>query len=168
MGIDRTAHALRSPQEDTGMTRIQPISAAQTVSVRPSTAAMSADALRSANPTQFLGAPRKSVKDMSARERFETLHQRFNKKAAKGVNVSFQFDLSGSGGGKWFVTIKGGKLTVKEGAGANPTATLRASASDYLKIANGEMNKMFAFIRGKLKVEGDKDELKKFDSYFES
>ena len=29
------------------------------------------------------------------------------------------------------------------------------------------MNKMVAFLRGKLKVEGDKDKLKPFDTYFE-
>ncbi len=111
-------------------------------------------------------APRKAVKDMTVQERFATLQKRFVPSRTKGVNVKFQFDISGSGGGKWYCTIKDQKLTVKEGTGPNPTATLKASAEDYLKIANGEMNKMLAFIRGKLKVSGDKDELKKWDTYF--
>ena len=120
-------------------------------------------------PTAFFGAgARTAVKDMDARQRFSTLQDRFNAQAAKGVDVRFQFELSGKGGGTWYVEIKGGKLTVKEGKGPNPTATMKASAEDYLKIANGEMNKMLAFVRGKLKVDGDKDELKKFDSYFTS
>lgn len=143
------------------------------VNVAPTAAASAARSGASGRParsiaTAFVAAPRKALKDMTARERFSTLQDRFNASAAKGVDVRFQFVLSGSGGGSWYVQIKDGKLTVKEGTGPNPTATMRASAEDYLKIANGQMNKMFAFIRGKLKVDGDKDELKKFDSYFTS
>lgn len=123
--------------------------------------------LNASTATAFMKpTPRKAVKDMSVRERFSTLQDRFDASAAKGVDVAFQFNLSGDGGGKWYCTIKGGKLTVKEGTGPNPTATLSASASDYLKIANGEMNKMWAFVRGKLKVSGDKEALKKWDTYF--
>ncbi len=103
----------------------------------------------------------------SIKERFATLEQRFKPEAAKGVNVRLQFKLSGDGGGDWYVEIKDGKCKVKEGSGPNPDATLIASASDYKKIADGEMNKMVAFLRGKLKVEGDKDKLKPFDTYFE-
>lgn len=103
----------------------------------------------------------------SVRERFSTLEKRFKPEAAKGVNVRLQFKLSGEGGGEWYVEIKDGKCKVKEGTGPNPDATLKASASDYKKIADGEMNKMVAFLRGKLKVEGDKDKLKPFDTWFE-
>lgn len=116
--------------------------------------------------TVFLAGPRKSG-TMSVRERFSTLQKRFKPEAAKGVNVRFQFKLSGAGGGDWYVEIKDGKLTSKEGTGPNPTATLKASAADYKKIADGEMNKTLAFLRGKLKVDGDKDALGKWDSYFE-
>ncbi|MCW2927530.1 MAG: sterol-binding protein [Thermoleophilia bacterium] len=115
--------------------------------------------------TVFLGAPRKAG-GMSVKQRFATLEERFKPDAAKGVDVRFQFQLSGDGGGDWYVEIKDGKITVKDGSGPNPTATLKASAKDYKKIADGEMNKMWAFVRGKLKVDGDKDALGKFDSYF--
>ena len=116
--------------------------------------------------TTFAGAPRKAGSP-SIKERFATLEQRFKPDAAKGVNVKLQFKLSGDGGGEWYVVIKDGKCTVKEGTGPDPDATLSAKASDYKKIADGEMNKMVAFLRGKLKVEGDKDKLKPFDTWFE-
>ena len=115
-----------------------------------------------------VGAPRKAVKDMTVQERFASLKQRFVPEKAKNVDVKFQFNITGSGGGKWYVVIKKGTITVKEGTGPSPTATLKANSEDYLKIANGEMNKMLAYIRGKLKIEGDKDALKEFDSYFRS
>lgn len=124
-------------------------------------------AARRKNGTSFEGiAPRKSLKDMSVKERFSTLHDRFDAGSTKGVDVRFQFNIDGAGGGKWYCVIKGGKLTVKEGTGPNPTATLWAPADIYLKIANGKMNKMWALVQGKLKVSGDKDELKKWDTYF--
>lgn len=116
--------------------------------------------------TVFAAATEVLASSMSVRERFASLEERFIASKAKGVDVRFQFNLSGKGGGDWYVEIKDGKITVKEGSGSNPTATLKASAEDYLKIANGEMNKTFAYLRGKLKIDGDKDELKKWDSYF--
>ncbi|MCW2955341.1 MAG: sterol-binding protein [Thermoleophilia bacterium] len=102
---------------------------------------------------------------MSVKERFSTLVARFKPEAAKGVDERFQFDLTGDGGGKWYVVIKDGKITVTEGTGPNPTATLKASASDYKKMAEGDMNKTIAFLRGKLKVT-NKDALEKWDTYF--
>lgn len=116
--------------------------------------------------TEFLGGARKAGTP-SIRERFATLEKRFKPDAAKGVNVRLQFKLSGEGGGEWYVEIKDGKIKVKEGTGPNPDATLKASAKDYKKIADGEMNKMVAFLRGKLKIEGDKDKIKPFDTWFE-
>lgn len=100
------------------------------------------------------------------RDRFKTLAARFKPEAAKGVNARFHFVISGPKGGEWYVEIKDGKITVKEGSGPNPTVTLKASDEDYKKIANGEMNKTIAYLRGKLKLDGDKDAMKKFDSYF--
>lgn len=111
-------------------------------------------------------APRTALADMSVQERFATLQSRFNASAASGVDVRFQFDITGPGGGQWYCTIKGGKLTVKAGTGPNPTATLHASSDIYLKIANGKMNKMWALVQGKLKVEGDTGAMKKWDTYF--
>jgi putative sterol carrier protein len=105
-------------------------------------------------------------KASSIKQRFDTMVSRFIPSKAKGVDERYQFDLSGSGGGQWYVEIKGGKITVKPGKGPNPSVTLKADAGDYLKIANGEMSKTWAFIRGKLKIDGDKDVLKDFDSYF--
>jgi putative sterol carrier protein len=152
------------------MTTIAPVDHASRVRAAVATleAAAAAGAVYTARSTDtvFLGGARKAGTP-SIKERFASMEQRFKPDAAKGVNVRLQFKLSGDGGGEWYVEIKDGKCKVKEGTGPNPDATLIASASDYKKIADGEMNKMVAFLRGKLKVEGDKDKLKPFDTYFE-
>jgi putative sterol carrier protein len=152
------------------MTTIAPITDVRQLRAAVATieAAQASAAVSPARSTDtiFAGSPRKSGSP-SIKERFATLEKRFKPDAAKGVNVRLQFKLSGEGGGDWYVEVKDGKCKVKEGTGPNPDATLIAKASDYKKIADGEMNKMVAFLRGKLKVEGDKDKLKPFDTWFE-
>lgn len=153
------------------MTSIAPISSTSRAAAAP--APSKARRAKAGSPnarveTAFVGAVRAAGGGggPSVRERFATLEQRFMPEAAKGVNTRLQFKLSGDGGGEWYIEIKDGKCKVKEGTGPNPEATLKASASDYKKIADGEMNKMVAFLRGKLKIEGDKEKLKPFDTWF--
>ena len=150
------------------MTQISPVTAASTVAAQAAGAAQpkAAGLSNAAIATIFEAGPRKAVNEMSVQERFATLEKRFLPNKAKGVTASFQFKLSGKGGGNWYVSIKNGKISVKKGTGPNPTVTLKASAETYRKIADGEMNKTWAFLRGKVKVEGDKDALDKFNTYF--
>lgn len=115
--------------------------------------------------TSFVGAPRKAG-GVSVKERFSTLEKRFLPEKAKGVNVRLQFDLSGSDGGKWYIEIKDGKIKVTEGTGPKADATVIAKASDYKKMAEGEMNKTFAFLRGKLKIQGDRKYLDAWETWF--
>mgnify|MGYP006185691723 CR=1 FL=1 len=94
------------------------------------------------------------------------MEDRFKPAAAKGLDIRMQFELTGPGGGAWFVTIKDGTCTVKTGHGDDPHTTLRASAADYLKISNGEMNKVMALLRGKLRVQGDMGQVRPFFACF--
>lgn len=102
----------------------------------------------------------------SIREGFATMQSRFLPAEAKGFDARFQFRLSGPGGGTWFVVIKDGTCTVKAGEGTHPDTTLSASAADYLKIVNGEMNKIVALLRRKLRVDGDMGKVRRFFGCF--
>ena len=94
------------------------------------------------------------------------MEARFKPAAASGLDIRMQFELTGRGGGDWFVTIKDGRCTVRSGHGDDPDTTLRASAADYLKIVNGEMNKVMALLRGKLRVQGDMGTVRPFFACF--
>lgn len=149
---------------------IAPISPARTSSAARTAQAL--DVLERAgvatarsSSTRFIGAPRKAG-SMSVRERFSTLEARFLPEKAKGVDVKLQFKLSGDGGGEWYVVIKDGKIKVTEGEGPGADATVMASASDYQKMADGEMNKTLAFLRGKLKIKGDRKYLEAYETWF--
>jgi NAD(P)-dependent dehydrogenase (short-subunit alcohol dehydrogenase family)/acyl dehydratase/putative sterol carrier protein len=86
---------------------------------------------------------------------FERMPHVFNADAASGVDVTFQFMLSGEGGENWYAEIKSGACKVEPGTHASPTSTIKMDAADFLDMIGGKLNAMQAFMSGKLKVEGD-------------
>ena len=87
-------------------------------------------------------------------EYFAMMPAAFQKDLAAGLAATYQFDLSGDGGGKWFVVIRHGELEVGRGEKENPDVTLLAAAKDYVEIAEGRMNSMLALATGKFKIKG--------------
>lgn len=69
--------------------------------------------------------------------------------------MAVQFHLTGPGGSDWYVVSDKGKGTRHEGTVENPDATLTASAEDWKAIQSGELDRIQAFMSGKMKIEGD-------------
>jgi putative sterol carrier protein len=90
----------------------------------------------------------------SCKEYFETITERFVAEAAKGVEATFLYELEGSNGGTWNVTVKDGSVSVGTGPVPNPTVTYKISADNYVQLANGDLNGAKAFLTRKLKVSG--------------
>jgi putative sterol carrier protein len=103
----------------------------------------------------------------SAQQVFDAMPSRFNKEAAKGLKAIFGFDLSGDGGGQWHIDIDNDKCEVKTGAAAAPSITLSMTASDYVDMSTGKLNRQMAFMSGKLKISGDMGLAMKFASLFQ-
>lgn len=91
-----------------------------------------------------------SVKDI-----FGGMPAAFNAAAAKGINATFQFDITGEGGGSWNVSVKDGVCQVVEGKAASPTVTLTMASETWLGIVNKQVNAIQAFMGGKLKLTGN-------------
>ena len=89
------------------------------------------------------------------KEIFEEMPNRLNAAAASGVDCVIQHDLSGDGGGSYYVAIKDGACTVTEGSHEAPSMTLMMEAADFVGLTKGELDGMAAFMGGKLKVAGD-------------
>ncbi|TMD26815.1 MAG: SCP2 sterol-binding domain-containing protein [Chloroflexi bacterium] len=75
---------------------------------------------------------------------------------AGSTNAVIAFDLSGDGGGKWWVHIQDGKAESGKGEPGSPAnLTLQADAGDWVKIMTGKLDGTAAFMQGKLKIKGD-------------
>jgi putative sterol carrier protein len=90
----------------------------------------------------------------------------FDADKAAGVDAIYQFDLSGNGGGKYWVKVANGAFETGQGLHDDPTLTLTASAQDYINVVNGELNAMSAFMQGKIKIKGDMGLALKLQSMF--
>ncbi|MBU0610515.1 MAG: SCP2 sterol-binding domain-containing protein, partial [Armatimonadetes bacterium] len=86
---------------------------------------------------------------------FANMPKAFNKEAAAGVDVVFQYSISGPGGGEYIVAVKDGALSVEAGTHPKPTTTLAISDADFLELIGGKLNPMQAYTTGKLKIGGD-------------
>ena len=106
-------------------------------------------------------APASSDKDSgraklaSAAEIFAAMPDAFNPDAAKGVDVVFQYHISGPDGGDWSCTVKDGACTIHQGTHEKPTCTLKIGANDFVDMIGGALPAMQAYTSGKLKIEGD-------------
>ena len=99
-------------------------------------------------------------------EIFDQMSANLNPDAAKGMNATIQFNLSGDNGGQWYVAIKDGKADVSKGAAPSPNMTLSMSASDYVDMIMGKLNGQMAFMSGKIKISGDLGLAMKMQSLF--
>lgn len=96
-----------------------------------------------------------SQPQLTVKSIFDRMPQAFLADKAAGVDVVFQYRISGAGGGEWFVTIKDGSCAVEQGAHQKPTTTIMMSDEDFLALISRKLNAMQAFTSGKLKIEGD-------------
>ena len=93
--------------------------------------------------------------DLTVKGIFEHISDAFQPDKASGVDVVFQFDISGPEGGAWNVTVKDNACEVSEGRHGSPTTTIKMGDNDFVMLIKGELNAMKAFTSGKLRIEGD-------------
>ena len=102
----------------------------------------------------------------SVQEYFDTLGKRFVADASGGVDATYQFTLTGDGGGVWCVAVKDGGMTVTQGASDSPDSTIEAKTTDWVKIVNGTMSGMKAVMMRKMKVGGNVTLARKMQQMF--
>lgn len=86
---------------------------------------------------------------------FTELPNHIDPNKVAGINATYQFVITGDGGGEWAVKIADGKAEVTEGTSENPNITLTTTAENWLAISNGSLSGQTAFLTGKLKIQGD-------------
>ncbi|MBF0117670.1 MAG: SDR family NAD(P)-dependent oxidoreductase [Desulfobacterales bacterium] len=94
-------------------------------------------------------------KEITPKTLFEKIPDTFKPESAKGIDVTFQFNVSGSNGGDWLITIKNQTCKVEQKAGEKATCILKISDTDFVELFTGKSSPMKAYTSGKLKIEGD-------------
>jgi predicted lipid carrier protein YhbT len=85
----------------------------------------------------------------------EWLRKHFDPEAARGLNVAFQYALTGPGGGRLYARVDDGRLEVALGDVESPDARFHLRASDFFAILAGRENADLLFTAGRIEVEGD-------------
>jgi long-chain acyl-CoA synthetase len=86
---------------------------------------------------------------------FEGMPDRLIPEKAEGVEATVSYNITGKGGGKWTVTIKDGKMTLRGGILKHPRVYIVARDKDYHDIVTGKLDGVTAVVTGKLTIEGD-------------
>jgi putative sterol carrier protein len=92
---------------------------------------------------------------MNAAEIFAEMPEAFLAEKAGDLSATFQFNLSGEGGGDWAVTVADGNCTVVEGQAEKPDVAVGMDAGDFAKMISGDLQPVAAFMQGKIKLQGN-------------
>ena len=90
---------------------------------------------------------------------FKKMPGAFNAEKAGGVEVVFQYEIAGEGGGSWFIAIANGVCRVEKGEHASPTTTILMGAADFLALMNKEANAMALYTSGQVEDQRRSDEI---------
>ena len=83
------------------------------------------------------------------------LPDRFRPHMAGNMRAIIQFELTGSGGGPWTLTIAAGRCQVATGRVKEPDATVTMSADEFAGINTGEIHAPDLFWSGRIGIEGN-------------
>ncbi|MCK6527910.1 SCP2 sterol-binding domain-containing protein [Myxococcota bacterium] len=98
------------------------------------------------------------MSDLTPKSIFEeriALRLKTSPERVKGINASFQFNITGDGGGQWAILLDGNGGEVHTGAVESPGCTITMKDEDFVNMIKGGLNAQMAFMTGRLKVVGD-------------
>ena len=95
------------------------------------------------------------------------LYLAFLPDASKTVDAVYEFDLSGSGGGVFTVTVRNGDCRINLGRTEDePDVVYELAASTWLAMTQGRATGDEAVLLGKLRIRGDVSLGRKFNEFF--
>jgi multimeric flavodoxin WrbA/putative sterol carrier protein len=91
---------------------------------------------------------------------------RWRREMARDLEAAIQFEVSGKQPGQWYLDIREGTCTLKDGKVNHPTLTIRTPSEVWAAIALGRMEGAQAFMEKKYTAEGDLSLLMQFKTLF--
>lgn len=94
---------------------------------------------------------------MAVKETIESLLIKINESPSgiSGLNIVYQFNLSGDEEGIYQLKFSDDKGEMLEGEVEKAKCTLKLSDKNFLKLIDGSLNPTTAFMMGKVKIDGD-------------
>lgn len=86
---------------------------------------------------------------------FEELNNHFHEANAEGENATYQFNISGEGGGIWAFEVKDGNSVIIKGGVNNPDVEVSLPIQAWQAIRDNDINSQDAFNSGLLQIKGD-------------
>ncbi len=102
----------------------------------------------------------------SIQDVIDSMADRFQADATKGVSAKYQWLIGGDNGRNFCVDVQDGTFEVVEGIQENPNVTFKITEHDYLRLVNKELKGMTAILTSKLKVKGNIYLANKMDLFF--
>jgi putative sterol carrier protein len=90
----------------------------------------------------------------------------FQADKARGVYASYQWELSGPNGGEWWLIVNNGTYKAGRGKIDNPSVTFAASDEDWVAISNQTLKVSWAYLTGRLKIQGSQSLVRKLEEIF--
>ena len=92
---------------------------------------------------------------MTLEELYNCLPERFSAEKAGNFEGRFQFNITGEGGGDFWVTVKDGGFDLGAGSVEDPTCTIEMTFKNYADLNQGRISGQMAFMTRKMKVKGN-------------
>lgn len=92
---------------------------------------------------------------MTITDVFEAMPAQLNSAAAKGIDKTLQWIITGDEPGVWALHIADGVAHLIPGGVEKPDAIITVTSQDWIALVEGKLNPMQAFLTGKVKVTGD-------------
>lgn len=98
---------------------------------------------------------RDESKTRTVEDFFHSLPGKLDRDAAEGLDVVYQFDLSGTQGGQYYMHISEQGCRVMRGSHPEPHVTLSLSGEDCMRVLNGQLTGPAVAMSGRLRISGD-------------
>ncbi len=87
---------------------------------------------------------------------FKALQEHFRPETAQDVQAVVGVHIEGEGGGSWYLRFDRGALEVLREPPEEPIdVDIQVSAEDYWALLYGDLDPLAAFMRGRLRIQGD-------------
>jgi putative sterol carrier protein len=106
------------------------------------------------------------IDDSTPQQVFDDMAKSFHAEKAAGVQVRYQFELSGPQGGDWWITVNNGAFKMGKGRVERPDVTFIASDKDWVALSNDRLSGTWAFLTGRLKIHGSRELARQLNEIF--